>query len=87
MISFQRRARRLNYGLRQRQCYRVFVAYRRRVPSALHRQIAARIREHAKRRKMSLNKLADFAGISRRQLGRILNAEQSTMISTLEKKD
>jgi transcriptional regulator with XRE-family HTH domain len=55
------------------------------VPSALHRQIAARIREHAKKRKLSLNKLADFAGISRRQLGRLVNCEQSMMVSTLEK--
>lgn len=55
------------------------------MPSALHRQIAARIREHAKKRKLSLNKLADFAGISRRQLGRIVNCEQSMMVSTLEK--
>jgi transcriptional regulator with XRE-family HTH domain len=55
------------------------------VPSALHRRIAASIRAHADRQKISLNKLADFAGISRRQLARVLNCEQSPTVATLEK--
>ena len=52
---------------------------------ALHRHIAARIREHARRRKISLNKLADFAGISRSQLGRVLRCEQAPTTVTLAK--
>jgi transcriptional regulator with XRE-family HTH domain len=55
------------------------------VPSALHRRIAASIREHAQRQKISLNKLADFAGISRRHLSRVLSSEQSPTVATLEK--
>ena len=54
-------------------------------PSALHRRIAASIRDHADRQKVSLNKLADFAGISRRQLARVLSCEQSPTVATLEK--
>ncbi len=34
---------------------------------------------------MSLNRLADFAGISRRHLARILNGEQSPTVVMLEK--
>ncbi len=52
---------------------------------ALHRHVAARIRELAKRRDMSLNKLADFADISRSHLARILNCESSASLSTLRK--
>lgn len=60
--------------------------YRRQVPpDGLHRQIAARIREHSRRRKMSLNKLADFAGISRSHLGRVLSCKQSPTAATLAK--
>jgi transcriptional regulator with XRE-family HTH domain len=54
-------------------------------PSALHRRIAASIRDLAKRQKVSLNKLSDFAGISRRQLARVLSGEQSPTVATLEK--
>jgi transcriptional regulator with XRE-family HTH domain len=49
-----------------------------------HRQLAARIREIADRKKMSLNRLADFADISRSHLGRILRG-QSPKVSTLRK--
>jgi transcriptional regulator with XRE-family HTH domain len=55
------------------------------VPSALHRRIAASIREQTQRQNLSFNKLADFAGISRRQLSRVLSCEQSPTIATLEK--
>lgn len=34
---------------------------------------------------MSLNKLADFAGISRRQLARVLDCSASPSLSTVEK--
>ncbi len=44
---------------------------------ALHRAVAARIRDLAERRKLSLNKLADFSNISRSHLARILNGESS----------
>jgi transcriptional regulator with XRE-family HTH domain len=56
------------------------------VPSdAAHRQIAARIRELARRRRWSQNQLADFAGISRAQLSRILTCQQSPTVMTLGK--
>lgn len=55
------------------------------MPSALHRRIAASIRERARRQEVSLNKLADFAGISRRHLTRVLVGEQSPTLATLEK--
>jgi len=54
-------------------------------PSVLHRRIAATIRDRADRQEVSLNKLADFAGISRRHLSRILSGEQSPTLATLEK--
>ncbi len=53
--------------------------------NALHRHIASRIRTLAEKRGVSLNKLADFAGVSRRQLGRILKCEVSPSVATLEK--
>lgn len=51
----------------------------------LHRHIAAQIRKLARRRETSLNKLADFAGISRSQLGRVLRCKQSPTAVTLAK--
>ncbi len=51
----------------------------------LHRHVAARIRELARRRKVSLNKVADFAGISRSQLARVLGCESSPSLATLHR--
>ncbi len=50
---------------------------------ALHRHVAARIRELAAQRHVSLNKLSDFAGVSRSHLARILNGESSPSLATL----
>jgi transcriptional regulator with XRE-family HTH domain len=56
------------------------------VPSdALHRHVAAQIRALAERRGMSLNKLADFAGISRSHLGRLLRGAHSPTLEMLAK--
>ena len=52
---------------------------------AYHRQLAMKIRDLAERKKMSLNRLADFAEISRSQLGRVLRGEQSPKLSALRK--
>jgi DNA-binding Xre family transcriptional regulator len=51
----------------------------------LHRHVASCIRELARRRAVSLNKLADFADISRSHLARILNGESSPSLSTLRR--
>jgi transcriptional regulator with XRE-family HTH domain len=53
--------------------------------SAVHRRLAVRIRALAEARDMSLNKLSDFAGISRSQLGRVLRCDQSPTLSLLER--
>lgn len=50
-----------------------------------HRYLAARVRELAKRRRWSQNQLADFAGISRAQMSRVLNGAQSPTLATVVK--
>jgi len=54
-------------------------------PAALRfrRAIAARIRELATKGRLPLVKLADFAGISRGHMGRIVAAEASVTTDTL----
>jgi len=52
---------------------------------AAHRYFAARIRELVRRRKWSQNQLADFAGLSRAQLSRVLNGKQSPTLGTMLK--
>jgi len=49
----------------------------------MHRFVAAKVREIARRRRMSLNRLADFASMSRSHLGRLLDCEQSPTLATL----
>ena len=51
----------------------------------LRRAVAARVRELAEKRGVSLVKLADFAGLSNAHLGRLLAAEQSATLDTLAK--
>lgn len=52
---------------------------------ALHRGLAEAIRRLVRRRKLSLNKLADFAGISRSHLARILKCESSPSLAVVAK--
>lgn len=51
----------------------------------LRRAVVARVRELAKKRRISLVKLADFAGLSNAHLGRFLAAKQSATLDTLVK--
>ena len=50
-----------------------------------HRYLAVRIREYAKRKKWSQNQVADFAGLSRSQLSRLVAGKQSPTLATLLK--
>ena len=50
-----------------------------------HTALALRIKALASEKGKSLNRLADFAGISRSHLSRILNQGQSPTVATLEK--
>jgi transcriptional regulator with XRE-family HTH domain len=50
-----------------------------------HREIAARIRQLLRKRKISQNVLADLTGVGRGQLSAIINAEQSPTVRTLKK--
>jgi transcriptional regulator with XRE-family HTH domain len=54
------------------------------VVDAFRREVAARVREAARRRRTSLNRLADLAGISRSQLARILRGKQDVKLGTLK---
>ncbi len=59
---------------------------RRKVPvTATTKRTVAQVRRIAKGKGLSVNKLADFAGISRGYLSRLLRAEQSPTLDTLEK--
>jgi transcriptional regulator with XRE-family HTH domain len=51
----------------------------------LHRRVAHRINQVRKAKKLSQNYLADFAGLSRAQMSRILNGQQSPTLRTLQK--
>jgi len=53
--------------------------------NALHRHIAARIKELSKQRGWSGNRLADFAGVSKAQVARILALQTSPTVATMEK--
>jgi transcriptional regulator with XRE-family HTH domain len=50
---------------------------------ALHRHLSTRVREIAGRKKVSLNRLADLAGISRSHLARILRGESSPSLAVI----
>lgn len=52
---------------------------------AYHREIAERIKQLLRKRKVSQNVLADLAGVARGQLSAIVNAEQSPTVRTLKK--
>ncbi len=52
---------------------------------ATHRYLAARIREFAKRKRWSQNQVADFAGISRSQLSRVVAGKTSPTLVLLVK--
>ena len=49
------------------------------------RQIVLKIRSLAKERGLSQNYLADFTGLSRAHLSRVMNLKQSPTIRTLKK--
>ena len=51
----------------------------------LRDRIAANIRSRTEEKGISLNKLADFAGLSRRQLFNFLSGERDITIGWLEK--
>lgn len=57
----------------------------RRKITATTRRAVARVRQLAKAKGLSVNRLADFAGVSRGYLSRLLRAEQSPTLDTLEK--
>lgn len=52
---------------------------------ALHRHIAARVRELLRKKRWSQNQLADFAGLSHAQVSRLLSCQQSPTVATLNK--
>src|SRR6185436_16093574 len=54
-------------------------------PSKLHRQLAAVIRDHLAKRGWEQYRLADYSGIGRSHLSRLLNLQQSPTLTTLEK--
>ena len=51
----------------------------------MHREIARRIGAAMKRKKMSVNKLADFAGIGRGYLSELLRSKKAPTVKTLAK--
>lgn len=53
--------------------------------SSTTRRTAQRLRQLAKEKKLSVNRFADFAGVGRGYLSRLLRAEQSPTLDTLEK--
>lgn len=52
---------------------------------AVHRQMASRIRQLAKKRKLTANRLADFSGLGRGFLSNILTGKKSPSLRTLAK--
>jgi transcriptional regulator with XRE-family HTH domain len=52
---------------------------------ALHREIARRITAAMKRKDMTVNKLADFAGLGRGSMSEILRGKRSPTVKTLAK--
>lgn len=51
----------------------------------MHREIARRITASAKRKNLSVNKLADFAGVSRGYVSELLRGKKSVSVKTLAK--
>lgn len=51
----------------------------------VRRRVAENIREHATRRGLSLNKLADFAGVSQRQLYSFLAGDNDVTLEWVQK--
>ncbi len=52
---------------------------------AIHRHLATRIRQLARSRKMSMNRLADFAGLGRGYVSDVLAGKKSPTLRTLAK--
>jgi transcriptional regulator with XRE-family HTH domain len=52
---------------------------------ALHREIARRIEQAARRKKWSLNQLADFAGLGRGYVSEMIRGKKSPTVRTLKK--
>ena len=52
---------------------------------ALHREIGRRIAAVAKKKKLSVNKLADFAGVGRGYLSEMMRGKKSPTVRTLAK--
>lgn len=50
-----------------------------------HAVVRKRVRELAKKKGWSMNLLADFAGMSRSNLSRIMNGKQSPTVRTLKR--
>lgn len=55
------------------------------VTKAIRPRVASNIRDLSRRRGVSLNKLADFAGVSRRQLYAFLGGEVDVTLGWLER--
>jgi transcriptional regulator with XRE-family HTH domain len=53
--------------------------------SELHYAVAERIKELADARGLTINRLADFAGMSRGYLSKLLRGEQSPTVRSLER--
>lgn len=53
-------------------------------PAKTHPVLVRQIRKHAKLKKWSMNRLADFAGISRGNLSQILGGTVNPTLNTLE---
>jgi transcriptional regulator with XRE-family HTH domain len=51
----------------------------------LHRQVAARIRAQARKKRWSANQVADFAGLGRGYLSEVLAGKKSPTLRTLAK--
>jgi transcriptional regulator with XRE-family HTH domain len=51
----------------------------------LHRQVIRRIADLQREKRLSQNYLADFAGVSRSQMSRMLTGKQSPTLRTLAK--
>jgi transcriptional regulator with XRE-family HTH domain len=51
----------------------------------LHRQVMARVNELREARSLSINYLADFAGVSRGHMSKMLRAKTSPTLRSLEK--
>jgi len=51
----------------------------------VHRQLILAVRRHMRRKKWSINQLADFSGLGRGYLSDVLSAKKSPTVRTLVK--